>query len=459
MSSSSASLPEPKPSTKDSFLKIFNILGTPLLAILTAFIVGGLVIWLTSGSFSTVFTAYGAMLRGALFKERGLSESLVATVPYIFLSLAVAVGFKTGLFNIGVEGQFDIGAIVGAFIGQAFHTLPAIIHLPLTLLCAALGGAIWAAIPGYLKAKTGAHEVITTIMMNYISFRLTEYLVSGPIKDPNSTAVQTPASAPSAWVWSFASIPQRLQDPLNALGVALFLAILAYFLARWIVGRTGLKDRLKDTAQKRSAYMAFAFFIGILTFFVLPVLTHIFWPFNDQYDRLHIGLILALLASVVVWWLLWKTTLGFEFRTVGANSNAARYAGMNITRNIVLAMAISGALAGIAGAIEVLGVSDCHCQQVFYVSGYGFDAIAIALLAKNDPFGIVAASFLWGAMRNGADLMELDSGVSKYIISMIQALALLFVAAPAIIHSIYSFRFGRKEKEDPGSTPQAGGKL
>ncbi len=459
MAESNNTLPEHRSSPESTFHQLLGAIGAPLLAILTAFILGALVIWITSGSLLSVFQAYQGLIDGAFFTTRGLSESFVATVPYIFLSLAVAVGFKSGLFNIGVEGQFDIGAIAGAFVGQAFHGLPAIIHLPLTLACAALGGAIWAGIPGYLKAKTGAHEVITTIMMNYISFRLTEYLVSGPIKDPNSSAVQTPASAESAWVWSLSSIPQRLQDPLNALGTAIFLAALAYLFARWIIGRTSLNNRLNKPSQKRMVLWGFAVIVALFTFFVLPPLSKIFWPFNDPYDRLHIGLIFALLASILVWWLLWKTTLGFELRMVGANPNAARYSGINITRNMVVAMAISGAFAGFAGAIEVLGVSACHCQQVFYVSGYGFDAIAIALLAKNNPFGILAASFLFGAMRNGADLMELNSGVSKYIISLIQALALLFVSAPALINSIYRIRQGKLSTDEPTLPHQEGMKL
>ena len=454
MAESSNTLPGPKFSIERILRQSLKAISAPLLAILTAFILGAVVIWATSGSLLTVFQAYVGLINGAFFTTRGLSESLLATVPYIFLSLAVAVGFKSGLFNIGVEGQFDIGAIVGAFVGQAFHGLPAIIHLPLTLTCAALGGAIWAGIPGYLKARTGAHEVITTIMMNYVSFRLTEYLVSGPIKDPNSSAVQSPASAESAWVWSLSSIPQRLQDPLNALGTAIFLAALAYLFARWMIGRTSLNTRLNNPSQKRLVTWGFTVIVALFTFFVLPPLSKAFWPFNDAYDRLHIGLIFALLASILVWWLLWKTTLGFELRMVGANPNAARYSGINITRNVVVAMAISGALAGFAGAIEVLGVSSCHCQQVFYVSGYGFDAIAIALLAKNNPFGILAASFLFGAMRNGADLMELNSGVSKYIISLIQALALLFVSAPAIINSIYGWRHGKKKIDDTTLTHQ-----
>jgi len=428
-------------------MQVLRSMSMPLLAVATAFVLGGLVIWAVSGSLLSVFQAYQGMIQGAFIQQRGFSESLVATIPYIFLSLAVAIGFKSGLFNIGVEGQFDIGAIVGAFVGQAFHNLPAIIHLPLTLLCAALGGAIWAAIPGFLKARTGAHEVITTIMMNYISFRLTEYLVN-LLKDPLSSAVQTPPSAQSAWVWSLSSIPQRIQDPLNALGVAIFLTFLAFLLARWIIGSTNLKERLKSVGQKRLACLGFALVIGLFVFFVLPALSKVYWPFNDPYDRLHIGLFLAILASILVYWLLWKTTLGFELRTVGANPNAARYAGVNITRNIVVAMAISGALAGFAGAIEVLGVSSCHCQQVFYSSGYGFDAIAIALLAKNDPFGILAAAFLFGAMRNGADVMELNSGVSKYIISLIQALALLFVAAPAIIRTVFRIKEKQQTKAE-----------
>jgi simple sugar transport system permease protein len=429
----------------------------PLVSTLFAFILGGVVIWLTSGSFQTMLQAYDGLLRGAFFKERGLSETLVATVPYIFLSLAVAVGFKSGLFNIGVEGQFYIGAISAAYVGQAIPNVPAIIHLPLTLLAAALGGAIWAGIPGYLKARTGAHEVITTIMMNYTAFRLVEFLVSGPVRDPFSTAVQTPPSAASAWIWSLASIPQHLQDPLNALGVAIFIAFIVYLLALWAIGHTRLKALWQKGKQKMLISAGFALVVGILIFVALPPASKAFWPFTDQYDRLHIGLILAVCASFLVYWLLWKTTLGFELRMVGANANAARYAGINITRNIVIAMAISGALAGVAGSIEVLGVSDCHCLPMFFSSGYGFDAIAISLLAKNDPFGILAASFLFGAMRNGADLMELSSGVSKYVISVIQALALLFVSAPAILRTLMTIRLKKQTPEENPLSTRPGG--
>ena len=347
-----------KPSRARAWLqKVWDAAWMPLLALVTAFAIGAVVIWITSGSFQTVIEAYSGMFRGAFVKQRGLSETIVATTPYIFLSLAVALGFKAGLFNIGVEGQFYIGAVCVAFVGYALRGLPAIIHLPLAILAGALGGAGWAAIPGYLKARTGAHEVINTIMMNYIAFRLVEYLISGPIKDKNSSAVQTPTIARSAQLWAMAEIPERLKDPLNALGVALVLALVALLFARWLFDRPAWRKRERIQRHRRIYTFGFGAVIGAIAFFLIPLLTRIWWPFNDPYDRLHIGFILALMAAVFVWWLLWKTITGFELRTVGANTNAARYAGMNITRNIVLTMSLSGALAGIAGAIEVLGVS------------------------------------------------------------------------------------------------------
>ena len=429
-----------RPSTvRSALMRMLDRAKMPALALVTAFVLGAVIIWITSGSFLTIADAYGGLVRGAFVKERGLSESLVATVPYILLSLAVAVGFKSGLFNIGAEGQFYIGAISAAFVGQAFHGLPAIIHLPLTLGAGALGGAIWAGIPGYLKARTGAHEVISTMMMNYVAFRFAEYVVSFPLKDPLATAVQTPRVSSAAELWTFAEIPARLQDPLNALAVGLVMTFLAYILIRWLLAR-----RLTSRLTRWGIAIA----VGLITFMGLPPLTRLWWPFPDQYDRLHIGLLMAIAAAVGVWWLLWKTTLGFEMRTVGANPNAAKYAGMSMTRNIMLTMAISGALAGLAGTAEVLGVSICRCLPLFFSSGYGFDSIAIALLANNNPFGILAASFLFGAMRNGADLMELNSGVSKYVISVIQAMLLLFAAAPAVVRWMYRMKVERRVEQE-----------
>jgi len=441
--------------------RAWDVLAMPLLAIFTAFLIGGVVIWITSGQLSTVFEAYRGLIRGAFFKQRGFSETLVAMTPYVFLSLGLAVGFKSGLFNIGVEGQFYIGAISAAFVGQATNGLPAVIHLPLAVAAGALGGAVWGAIPGYLKAKTGAHEVINTIMLNYVAFRLVELLISGPLRDTYASAVQTFRVSPAAELWSLFAVPARLADPLNALGVALVFAFLTWSAMKWWVSDSWLRSQ--GVEGKLPAFMrgrvplVVAILVGLLAFVFLPMLTHVVWPFRDEYDRLHIGFLFSIIAAVAVWRLLGNTKIGFELRAVGANPNAARYAGAKITRDIVLAMAVSGGLAGIAGTIEVLGVSICRCLPLFFSSGYGFDSIAITLLAKNNPFGILAASFLWGAMRNGSDLMELTSGVSKYIISLIQALVLLFVAAPGIVRWIYRIKTARRPEEEAPLTRGWGG--
>jgi len=432
-----------------------NAAGMTLLAVLTAFILGGLIIWITSGQFDTVLKAYGGLADGALFKQRGLSESLIASTPYILAGLAVAVGFKAGLFNIGAEGQFYIGAMGAVWVGYTFAGLPAIVHLPLALFLGAACAALWAAIPGYLKARTGAHEVITTMMMNYIAFRLTEYMVSNLMKDQAASIPKTPDVAANAELWRFWQMPERLKDPLNALAAALVIGLAAFFLARWITGLPRICHRFGSDRRRRIMVYGFGILVGFITFFALPALTQAWWPFVDNKDRLHIGLLLAIAMAVLVWWLLARTTIGFELRTIGANPAAARYSGINVSRNIVLAMAISGALAGLAGAVEILGLE--HNLPISFSSGYGWDSIAIALVAQNDPFGIVLAAFMFGGMRNGADLMELRSGVSKYVISLIQALMLLFVATPAMIRWIYRLPTERRPEEEAPLTRGWGG--
>ncbi len=296
-------------------------------------------------------------------------ESLVQSTPYIFGGLAVALGFRAGLFNIGVEGQIFLGAVTGVWAGYAITGLPAIIHIPLAMLCGALGGAIWGFIPGILKAKTGAHEVITTIMMNYIAFRLVDWLLKFPMQDPTEYTPKTP------WILPTAELP-----------------------------------RLFDT----------------------PV-------------RFHIGFFIAVFMAVVVYYLLFKTTWGFELRMVGSNPNAAKYAGVKITKTTVLAMVLSGALAGMAGANEILGVN--HRLLPAFSSGYGFDSIALALLGKTHPLGVILSSLLFGFLRNGARSMQLAVGVPIDIVSILQALILAFIAAPAIIRTIYRLKES-KQKED-----------
>jgi ABC-type uncharacterized transport system permease subunit len=381
-----------------------RVLLVPTLAVFTGLVIGALFIVFTSeevyaafgqslGSglatvWNTIIEAYGALFSGALGDPariiaalqsgnaleirravNPLLESLVNATPYIFAGLAVALGFRSGLFNIGVEGQLFMGAAAATFVGYAFKGLPAVIHMPLAFLAGAVGGGLWGFVPGWLKAKTGGHEVINTIMMNWIAFRVTEWLLSGPMNRPGSGGMPI-----SPMIEKSAEIPQ---------------------------------------------------------FFASPI-------------RFHLGFFIALGIAYLVHWLLFKTTWGFNLRTVGANPNAARYAGINITNNIILAMTLSGALAGLAGAVQILAVN--RSMAVGLSAGAGFDSIALALLGNSTPIGVVVASVLFGALRNGATRMEL-LGIPNDIISIIQALILAFVAAPAIIRSIYRIRVPKEAEE------------
>ena len=337
----------------------------PFLAIFTAVVLGGLIILAVGGN---PILAYYGLIQGSFGSAKALSETSVWATPFIFAGLAVALAFKGGLFNIGAEGQLALGATFSALIGYALpgwlgYDIPIVIHLPLTIILGMIAGAIWAAIVGFLKAYTGGHEVINTIMMNYIALNTISYLLNGPMKDRN---------------------------PNN------------------VIARTPL---IADSARMPEIF--------------------------DGY-RIHWGFILALLVAVFIWWLLNKTTLGFEIRTVGANPDAAKYAGMNVKRIIIITMALSGALAGMAGSLEVTGLNFRH--ELGFSIGYGFDAIAIALLGKSHPLGVVLAAILFAAMRNGATRMQFLTQLPVDLISMLQALILLFVAADAIIRYVYRIK-------------------
>jgi simple sugar transport system permease protein len=388
----------------------FSALVVPLLAIFTAFLIGSFLIAASSPevreawanifqepiealrvTWQTITVAYLALFEGAFGNPRMIiegfqiwrttgdpqafwlalrpfSESLVVTTPFIFAGLAVALGFRGGLFNIGAEGQLFVGGLASAFVGYSLSGWPMIIHLPLAILAGLSAGGIWGAIPGILKARTGAHEVINTIMMNWIAFRLTDYLLTGPMARPDGLPI-TPQIKPSSY---------------------------------------------------------------IPTLFPPPV-------------RLHWGFFLALGAAVLVYWLLWKTPRGMEIRMTGANPNAARYAGIRIAFIIVLTMTLSGALAGMAGTVQILAVD--HQMVRAFSTGFGFDSIALALLGNSHPLGVVLASLLFGFMRNGAGRMQSIAGVPVEIIRIIQGLVILFVAAPAIIRGIYRLKPPREEEE------------
>jgi simple sugar transport system permease protein len=339
----------------------------PVLSVVLALAVGAVIILATGGD---PLLAYRGLFDGAFTRPGAIAETLVWTTPYIFAGLAVTLGFKAGLFNIGGEGQLGLGALAAALAGYAIKGVPWPFHMILALLAGVIVGGLWGAIPGYLKARFGAHEVINTIMLNYVALLLSNYLLSGPMKDPNKLV-------------AVAQTPKILE----------------------------------------SAH--------------LPVL------FNGT--RLHWGFPLALVMAVLVYVLLRRTTLGFEIRAVGLNPSAARAAGISVERTIVVTMFLSGALAGLAGAVEVVGVD--FYQAASFSVGYGFDSIAIALLGKTDPLGLVPAAILFGALRSGATRMQFLTQIPVDVIGIIQGLVLVFVAADAIVR--WLFRVPRRSADSP----------
>ncbi len=382
----------------------------PLLAIVTAFIVGSIFILITDfknlalittdpvgaigGALGTIADAYWSMLIGAIgdptrfaaaFADptprkmasaiRPITETLVASAPLIFAGLAVAISFRSGVFNIGVEGQFVLGAFGATIAAIALKDLPAPLILIFATMAGILTGAFWGFIPGVLKAKAGAHEVITTIMLNYIAFQ-----------------------------------------------VVLF----------------GLRsDFLRQAGSDNPISKNLAEFVRIPLIIDLPGI------------RLHWGFVVALLMAVVVSWFLFKTTKGYELRAAGFNMNAARYAGMSASGSIILAMTLSGGLAALGGSMEVLGTVPQMSNDIS--SGYGFNAIALALLAGNRPMGIVLASLLFGALRTGGGLMQVKTGIPLDLLVFIQALVIMFVAAPGLIRWLYRF----DQKRIPGASDSA----
>ena len=339
---------------------LINAVFVPLASVAAGFVTAGVAVAATGADPLAAFTA---LFQGAITNRNAFPETLVSTVPYVFLGLGVALGFRAGLFNIGAEGQFYIGALTGVFIAYSVHGLPAIIEIPLALLAGMTGGFAWAAIAGFLKARFGAHEVITTIMLNYVAFLVANYLVDTPglMLAPNVSTPRTP------------------DVDVNA---------------------------------------------------VLPIIF--------AGSRLHFGFIVALIAVPLVWFLIQRTTTGFELRAVGFNPGAAQAAGISVGRTMVLAMGLSGALAGAAGIVQVLGVQ--HHMTDTVAAGYGFDAIAIALLARSNPWGVLPAALLFGALRSGASFMQLQTDVSADLISIVQASVIIFVAAPAIVRWIFRLR-------------------
>lgn len=341
----------------------FRNLLNSVVAVAVALVLGAVVLW---ASGYDVGAALSSLAMGAVGSVNANAETLLEATPLLLGSLAVAVGLRAGLFNIGVEGQILMGGLFSAVVGyqftdrklgpawHLFHAqhVPGIVQTVLILAAGVLGGTLWAGLAGLLKARFGAHEVITTIMLNYVAMQLVSFLVRSPLHGPGPIP-ETP------WISHAARLPLLIPD-----------------------------------------------------------------------TRLHAGLLLALAAAGLVWFFLWKTPGGFAIRTVGLNPDAAQYAGISMRRTIVGTLALSGALAGLAGGVQIAGVN-FRLVQTGFSSGFGYDSIAISLLGLNHPLGIILAAWLFAALRSGAGQMQVVAGVSSQIISVLQALVILMVSAEA----------------------------
>ena len=354
----------------------------PTLALLTALILGAMIMVIFGDN---PIEAYRGLFSGALGNARGWASTIRRMTPLILTGLSVATAFKAGLFNIGASGQFLIGTVAAVAVGINFEGLPLFIHLPLAILAGILGGVIWGAIPGLLKVYTGAHEVIVTIMLNYIASNFAGWTVYA-----GGTQGQTPGP-----LWD------RTAGAVSETPDVLLSARIPYLI--------------------------------------------------DPPYRVHWGFILALLVAMLMWWLIYKTIIGFEIRTVGRNLKAARYAGMHVNWTIVLSMMLAGGLAGLAGTIEALGVNYKFAPE--FTGSVGFDGITVALLGQTHPIGVVLASFMFGTLDAGGARMQFESGVAADIIQVIQALVLALVAAPILIRTLFRLRRAPGTK---GSAPSVG---
>jgi ABC-type uncharacterized transport system permease subunit len=402
--------PDSKPERRDSFVSVFlhnlwsaNTVVVTILSILLALVIGAILIIVSdpdvlktfsyftarpsdaiNASWDVVSAAYSDLFRGAIFDPAAvsawlngtgswqaaftpISETLTYAAPLVFTGLSVALAFRGGLFNIGGQGQAVVGCICAAVASFALP-LPIVLNLIVALIAGVAGGAFWGFIAGLLKAETGAHEVITTIMLNYVAaLFLTWLILQKGVQDPNRTdAISKP-------------IPGAGQLP--SFGGAL---------------------------------------------------------------RVNLGIVLAVLVTAGVAWLLNRSVFGFELRAVGANPAAARTAGVSVGRTYTLLMTVAGGLAGLGGATQVLGTA--HALTPAVAGNIGFDGLLVALLGRNRPWGTLLAAILFGALRAGGNRMQSFSGISLELVTVLQALIVIFIAAPALVKAIFHLRAARSAR-------------
>ena len=362
--------------------KLLQELMFPLIAVVAAFLVGGVIVWIVGDSPLVVYELFFASAFGSI---DGIGYTLFNATPLVFTGLAVAVAYRCGLLNIGAEGQLVAAAFAAAWVGIVLAGWPALILVLLATIAAVLTGGAWAAIPGVLKARFGAHEVITTIMMNFISIALVSYLTQYHYRQPGDPILETlPIAQVKDGIVSGPHVP-RMHSLLAPLGISF-----------------------------------------------------------PEHVPLNLAFLLALLMCVAVWVFLWKTKWGYELRAVGISASAAEYGGVSVSRNIVMAMGLSGMLAGMVGINEVLGYRYRYYDG--FSSGYGFTGIAVALLGRNHPAGVLVAAILFGALiRSSYPIDIFTEKVSKDWVVILQAIIILFVACEAIFRGGARRMFARTE--------------
>ncbi len=363
--------------------KLIDLL-IPILAVLLALAVGGIILIAQD---TNPFTAYSAMFTGAFTNKNGMADTLVKATPLLLVALGVAIAFRGGVINIGAEGQLIMGALLTTWLGLTLgESLPGWAVIIIGILGGALAGGLWGAIPGILKAKMGVNEILTTIMMNQIAIQIGFFLLRGPMIDPAELEAGT-------------NIPQSARLPRSA------------DLPRFtdIAKMLGFDQTAKELGLT-------GFPAELYGLFVEPT-------------RLHTGLIIAIILAVLVYIFLWRTTIGYRIRAVGQNQHAARYAGINVNRYIILSITLGGVFAGIAGSIEILGLHHRMFEPTAVSAGYGFSGIVVALFGGLHPLGIIPSAILFGGLLVGGDKMQRAVQVPQVLTTIILGLVVLFVVS------------------------------
>ncbi|MDM8530716.1 ABC transporter permease [Anaerolineales bacterium HSG25] len=356
----------------------------PVIAVIAALLVGAVILLLLN---TNPLEAYKAMFVGAFGSKNGLADTLVKATPLMLVALGIAIAFRGGVINIGAEGQLIVGALFATYLSLVFgEKLPGWATIVIVLMGGALMGGIWGAIPGYLKAKMSVNEILSTIMMNQIAIQIGFYLLRGPMIDPEEVAAGT--NIPHSARLSKAVDLPRFTDVAKSLGFT---------------------ERAKDLGLEGFGGELY----GLLV----------------EPTRLHTGLIFAVIMAVLVYIFLWRTTIGYRIRAVGLNPHASRYAGINVKGYMVLSLALSGMFAGLAGAVEVVGLHHRMFEPLAVSAGYGFSGIVAALFGKLHPLGIIPSSILFGGLLVGGDKMQRAMQIPQVLVMALLGLVVLFVVS------------------------------